>query len=469
MYVTNGVMYNKSFPENKTQWRNKLKILLINPWIYDFAAYDHWLKPLGLLYVAQKLKDSEISFHLIDCLDRYHPQLIKYLEHQPKTNEYGCGPYHQQDTSKPFVLKQIPRKYKRYGMPEIVFQQILDGLEFIPDAIFVTSGMTYWYQGVTEVIDIMKNVYPQVPVVLGGTYATLLPEHAKKYTLADHVFPGGNINLLLSFIYNGFKPVPFDIEDNFSYYPAPCYDFYSKLPYIAIRTSRGCPYKCSYCAVNLIQNKLQQKPPEKVVSEIVYFATEKKVKNIAFYDDALLYNSESHIVPILEQISAQNLSLNFHTPNGIAPRQITPKLAKLMKATNFIEPRLSLETIDPDRQKFTGDKVTTAELVKSTKYLHQAGYRNEDVAVYIMTGLPEQSLAEVYDTIHAISGLRTRIRLVEYSPMPGTKDWELCGLSDDTDPLLHNNTVFSYLTTKNSIDIQKIKDLINQHNKSLNL
>jgi len=27
-------------------------ILLINPWIYDFAAYDFWMKPLGLLTLA---------------------------------------------------------------------------------------------------------------------------------------------------------------------------------------------------------------------------------------------------------------------------------------------------------------------------------------------------------------------------------------------------------------------------------
>ncbi|MFQ5628541.1 MAG: hypothetical protein ACE5I1_07255 [bacterium] len=26
--------------------------LLVNPWITDFAAYDFWSKPLGLLYIA---------------------------------------------------------------------------------------------------------------------------------------------------------------------------------------------------------------------------------------------------------------------------------------------------------------------------------------------------------------------------------------------------------------------------------
>jgi len=51
------------------------KILLINPWIYDFTAYDFWLKPLGLLYMAsiiEKYTDAKISF--IDCLDTSHPQ-----------------------------------------------------------------------------------------------------------------------------------------------------------------------------------------------------------------------------------------------------------------------------------------------------------------------------------------------------------------------------------------------------------
>ena len=28
------------------------KILLVNPPIYDFAAYDFWLKPYGLLYIC---------------------------------------------------------------------------------------------------------------------------------------------------------------------------------------------------------------------------------------------------------------------------------------------------------------------------------------------------------------------------------------------------------------------------------
>ena len=49
------------------------KLLLINPWIYDFTAYDLWSKPLGLLYMASFLRSFDYRVELIDCLDKYCP------------------------------------------------------------------------------------------------------------------------------------------------------------------------------------------------------------------------------------------------------------------------------------------------------------------------------------------------------------------------------------------------------------
>ncbi|MDQ1277925.1 MAG: hypothetical protein QG555_967, partial [Thermodesulfobacteriota bacterium] len=44
-------------------------ILLINPWINDFSAYDFWMKPLGLLYMASCLRKNGLDVQLIDCLE----------------------------------------------------------------------------------------------------------------------------------------------------------------------------------------------------------------------------------------------------------------------------------------------------------------------------------------------------------------------------------------------------------------
>lgn len=52
----------------------KPRILLVNPPIYDFSAYDFWLKPYGLLRVAGFLRD-QADFYLFDYLDRLDPRV----------------------------------------------------------------------------------------------------------------------------------------------------------------------------------------------------------------------------------------------------------------------------------------------------------------------------------------------------------------------------------------------------------
>ena len=48
-------------------------ILCVNPWIHDFAAYDFWAKPYGLLLLAAFLRAQGARVSYIDCLDRFHP------------------------------------------------------------------------------------------------------------------------------------------------------------------------------------------------------------------------------------------------------------------------------------------------------------------------------------------------------------------------------------------------------------
>lgn len=50
----------------------KPKILLVNPPIYDFTAYDFWLKPYGLMQAGGRLRSAG-SLFLFDYLDRLHP------------------------------------------------------------------------------------------------------------------------------------------------------------------------------------------------------------------------------------------------------------------------------------------------------------------------------------------------------------------------------------------------------------
>jgi len=80
--------------------------------------------------------------------------------------------------------------------------------------------MTYWYQGVIKVIEITRKFFKKAPIILGGIYATLCYEHAKKHSDVDIVFKGRGelgavklISKLTNFelrtpIGNGFKLFP---------------------------------------------------------------------------------------------------------------------------------------------------------------------------------------------------------------------------------------------------------------------
>ena len=49
-------------------------ILLVNPWVHDFAAYDFWANPLGLLTLGGILREHGARISYLNCLDRFHPK-----------------------------------------------------------------------------------------------------------------------------------------------------------------------------------------------------------------------------------------------------------------------------------------------------------------------------------------------------------------------------------------------------------
>jgi hypothetical protein len=153
-------------------------ILLINPWITDFAAYNLWVRPLGLLNIASLLRESGFRVTLIDCLD-----------FPIRRKEYRDGKFYKIKMEKPQPVKSIPRNYSRYGIPEGMLLEKFSSMER-PDVMGITSGMTYWYPGLFKAVEMTREFFKDVPIVIGGIYATLCYEHAKKYSGVDIVFNG---------------------------------------------------------------------------------------------------------------------------------------------------------------------------------------------------------------------------------------------------------------------------------------
>jgi len=218
----------------------------------------------------------------------------------------------------------------------------------------------------------------------------------------------------------------------------------------------------------LLNKDFIRKIPDEVFNEIEEFY-KLGIRDFAFYDDALLTDSDNHLKPILKKVIQKGLPVRFHAPNGIHVRFIDAELAMLMKASNFKTLRLSLETISPERQKLTGGKVRTDEFENAVTLLKKSGFTKKELGVYLMYGLPGQGLNEVKEGVELLKSLNVHINLTEFSPIPNTKMWnELLTkgiISKDIDLLLTNNSVYYYLYSGYDLkEIERLKLEVKSYN-----
>ncbi|MBN1276685.1 MAG: radical SAM protein [Deltaproteobacteria bacterium] len=436
-------------------------LILINPWIYDFAAYDLWSKPLGLLYIAGFLRQFGFRIHFIDCLDRHHPGMLEDNQFRaPKRRPYGTGKFWRMQIEKPDRLKHVQRPYSRYGISISIFERELSEIEN-PVAILVTSLMTYWYPGVREAIAIARKIHPGVPVILGGVYARLCHEHAMQTSGADRVVTEADPEVILK-LFNDFGiEIPQSIND-LQPRPYPAFDLLNKNDYICLLTSTGCPFRCRYCASHFLSPLLEQRDPHEILDEILYWNKYLGIRDFAFYDDALLVASEDHMAILLEAINRHDPDLRFHTPNALHAREISYDIAMLMRRTGFKTIRIGLETSDFSIHKDIDNKISEGDFERSVSNLQRAGFKASDIGVYILAGLPGQSVDSVLKTIDYIAGNGAVPYLSEYSPIPHTDLWEKAVEFSEYDitgePLFQNNTLLPCWDSSRKREYQGLKD-----------
>jgi radical SAM superfamily enzyme YgiQ (UPF0313 family) len=450
-------------------------VLLVNPWIYDFAAYDLWVRPLGLLGMAAALRSCGLDVQFLDCLDRSVAEGSGLPARQkPRSDAYGCGHFRYEFMPRPAVLEAVNRRWKRYGVPTAFFELRLAAAPR-PAAVLVGCTMTYWYPGVFEVIRRVKERWPGVPVLLGGVYAKLCPEHAARRSGADCVVAGGGLADAMSAV-GGLIGQPLHPPDGLTEDEPLCPDYglIRHFGAAAVLTSRGCPYRCSYCASRLLAARRVRFRPEAVADVIEQLVGRYGIQDVAFYDDALLLDAERHLLPILDLMARRDISVRLHAPNGLHPRYVTAAVAQALRRAGFVTLRLSYESTGADRQERSDGKVTTEELANALRTLRDVGFAPGQMKVYALMGLPGQREEEVAATLVTIHELGGQSSLAEFSPVPGTEEFERWDhpnreLARD-EPLLHNNTAFPYVAGPGCLTAdayRRLQELSRSLNKSV--
>jgi len=422
------------------------KILLVNPPIFDFTAFDFWMKPFGLLKIGGYLR-NKAEIRLFDFMDRGH-QL--YSGHSLKKDRWGRGKFFSTRVEKPAALENCPMKFRRFGLPPELFKQELT--EFGPfDFVLIQTGMTYWYPGIQEVIQTVRKTQPGTKIVLGGVYATLCPEHAQKMG-ADLVVSGLDLNPL----WNTLAITP-DLKQ------PPFWEGYPVLTAGIIKLTEGCPHQCTYCSVSKVYEGFKVNSLKYSLDSlrVIY---EKGAGNVAFYDDALLFRWEQGLGPFLAKVIESGRRMHFHTPNALNTGMINRDNAAMMVRAGFRHFYLGFESRDREWQNRTGAKAFSNDLARAVELLLGAGADSRAVTAYIIIGHPDTDHQDLEGSIKYAGSLGIRVMLSEFAPIPGTPDGEKCGHWIEMDePLEQNKTYFTNMLLGRE-RVQELKNLCSHQN-----
>lgn len=406
------------------------RFLLINPPVDDFSAYSLWGVPIGLLRVAAGLRAAGKEIAFFDLLDdpamRLPPTSIA-----PEYRADGRHGFWKTPIPKPPELSMVPRRYSRFGATDDWIREKIHETyrsnksnktyidPIAPDAILLATGMTYWYRSVIHTAGLLRERFPGVPVIVGGVAARLIPEHFAAAGLLveeGELFPGidlGNVS---------------DIAARYDAYP--------------LELMSGCPFRCRYCASSFFHEKVRVNDIEAQAEALKKWSAETSKREAVFFDDALLLDKGRYLKELLAYLDPGRF--RFHVPNGIHLRELDAELATLLRLYQFSPLRFGFETIS---DRFDAKK-DTAMLAEKLALLRDAGYHSADIGIYLLCGMPGQTVAEVEDSIAAVIAAGGRPYLSEFSPVPGTPLFEEHRVESRLDfvgePLYQNNSLSAY-------------------------
>jgi radical SAM superfamily enzyme YgiQ (UPF0313 family) len=422
------------------------RVLLVNPPIYDFTAYDFWSRPVGLLRVAGMLR-GEAQMTLFDFLDR------DAAGRRCRSDRWGRGKFPARVVPRPVALADVPRRFRRYGRSRDAFEQFVRRQGPF-DLALVGSGMTYWYPGIVEVVETLRRLWPKLPIALGGTYASLCGEHAASLEV-DFVASDGASATLARWLGMSLDTTAL-----------PLWEACPRLDVGVMNLTVGCPYRCSYCASDRLSGEFRAGDPGAAVAELERLIR-LGARHVAFYDDALLVDPDSGLLAFLEEVSGRGLSVHFHTPNALHCSLLTPTVARAMVAGGFRTFYLGFESDSDAWFRRTGAKAEPGDLARAVENLMSAGADRENIVAYMLVGHPLGELQRIESSLDAAGHAGVRVMLAEFSPIPGTPDGDLCGrLVDLSEPLNHNKTAWS-IRHLGSDRLQGIKDLARRQNDAL--
>lgn len=321
----------------------------------------------------------------------------------------------------------------------------------------------------------IKQANPELIIILGGTHATLLPEETlataheidiivrgegeetiiellkaleHKQPLAD--IPGISYREDGKVISTAARSTSTDLDSLpfLAYHLLPWQRYKPHpphgcaLPFAAIITSRGCPYRCSYCSKPIFGNKFRGQSPQRVAEEIAYYKERFGIKELAFYDDVFTLNKK-RTYAIADEMLKRRIKIRWTCETRV--NLVDKELLHHMKQAGCYAIAYGIESASQETLDALHKDITLEQVGEAVGITREVGLQTVG---YFMIGSPGETPETISKTIQFAKKLKLEFaQFAVATPFPGTELYNLY-LKNSRNDISWENFVYEGTGTK---------------------